>query len=130
MASDRPVNVSVTPAFEMPVGDLVFGAAIYLLTLLAYLPAIRGSFIWDDDSYIVNNPALKSPDGLKQIWFGILSDPRLYSVRVVPQYYPVTLTSFWLEYRLWDANPRGYHIVNVLLHASSAVLLWIILRKL
>src|SRR5436190_8100564 len=125
------INLSVTGS-AMPEARLwAAGLTIYALTLLAYLPVLnKGSFIWDDDSYIVNNPALKSPDGLKQIWFGILPDPLLYSVRVVPQYYPMTVTSFWLEYRMWEANPRGYHIVNVLLHATSAVLLWIILRKL
>src|SRR6478752_1075653 len=98
--------------------------------LLAYVPALKAQFIWDDDMYVVNNPALRSFNGLRTIWLGILPDPQAYRDAVVPQYYPMTLTSFWLEYRIWGANPFGYHIINVLLHATAALLIWTILRKL
>ena len=103
--------------------------AIYLLTFAAYWTSIRGEFIWDDDYYITNNTLLRSSDGLPQIWNpaewlkGEQSPMRL-------QYYPLTLTSFWIEYQIWGNNPLGYKITNVLLHASSACLLWIILRRL
>jgi len=34
------------------------GSLIVLLVFLAYLPALRGSFIWDDDSWTTNLSAL------------------------------------------------------------------------
>jgi tetratricopeptide (TPR) repeat protein len=98
-----------------------------MLCFLAYLPAIQSLFIWDDDYYVVKNLALRNFDGLQRIWIGILPDPHAYPV---PQYYPMTLTSFWLEYRAWGLDPTGYHVVNILLHATSAFVLWIILKKL
>src|SRR5947207_2999765 len=108
----------------------VGAAALFLMTLVAYAPALRGGFVWDDDAYVTDNLALRSFDGLRTIWLGILPDPQVYAAQVVPQYYPMTLTSFWLEFRIWGASAAGYHVVNVLLHATSALLLWVILRKL
>ena len=89
------------------------GALIVLLVFLAYLPALRGGFIWDDDSYVTENTTLHDLDGLRRIWF----DPG-----ALPQYYPLVHTTFWLEYHLWGLHPPGYHLVNVLLHAIAAIL--------
>jgi tetratricopeptide (TPR) repeat protein len=100
-------------------------AGIVLLTLIAYLPALRAGWIWDDDYYVTNNVNLRSAGGLGNIWtkFGL-------SEGGTPQYYPVTHTTFWIEHQLWGLRPGGYHLVNILLHATNAVLLWLILRRL
>ena len=90
-------------------------------------PALRGEFLWDDDYYVSNNRLLESWGGLQQIWFDVIGSPRDYPL---PQYYPMTHTSFWIEYRLWGLNPTGYHVTNVILHAASSLLIWLILRKL
>ena len=94
---------------------------IFLLTLLFYLPAIGGGYIWDDDDYVTTNLNLRTFDGLRRIWL---------EIGVTKQYYPLVHTSFWVEYHLWQLHPFGYHLVNVLLHALNATLLWVILRGL
>lgn len=97
------------------------GLILVLATLLAYGPAYRAGYVWDDESYVVNNETLRSPDGLRRIWF---------EIGATDQYYPLVFTTFWLEYQLWGLHPAGYHIVNVLLHAASALMLWLMLRRL
>ena len=89
-------------------------------TFLAYLPVWHAGLIWDDRSFVIDNPLIHSADGLSRFWF---------STQPV-DYYPVTSTMLWLEWRLWGANPLGYHLVNVLLHALNAALLWRLLQSL
>lgn len=110
-----PLAASPTTA-RVPTGALIVAGV-----LIAYLPAIFGGFIWDDDSYLTENMLLREPGGLQRIWF----EPR-----ATPQYYPLVFTTFWIEHRLWGLHPLGYHLVNVLLHAASSVLLYRLLRGL
>ncbi len=95
--------------------------ALIALTALAYAPAYHAAFIWDDSEYILDNKNLDSPAGLARIWL---------QPGATPQYYPLTFTTFWIEHHLWGANPAGYHIVNIALHAAAALALWRLLRKL
>ena len=93
---------------------------IVAAALIVYTPAMRSGFIWDDDRFLTDNPLIKAPDGLRLFWF---------STRPL-DYFPLTSTTLWIEWRLWHMNAAGYHIVNVLLHAASAVLLWRVLARL
>ena len=93
----------------------LLAAALILVTLLAYIPAMQGGFVWDDDDHLTENQTIRSLKGLGQIWF----EPDSTIV-----YYPLTFTTFWVEYKLWGLRPTGYHVVNVLLHAMSALLLY------
>jgi len=111
------------PILELPRKnrELFAAAAIVLLTLVAYIPAMLGGFVWDDDKYVTENPLLTAPDGLKQIWFSLNSPS---------QYFPLVYTTFRMEHAIWGLNPLGYHFVNLLLHIGNALLLWLILRRL
>jgi tetratricopeptide (TPR) repeat protein len=102
-------------------GHWLLAVMILIFTVLAYQSVWRAGFVWDDGRYVTENPALRSLDGLRGIW----SKPG-----TTIQYYPLVFTSFWAEYHLWKLQPLGYHLVNVLLHALNAVLLWRVLRRL
>lgn len=94
-------------------------AAIVVLTCVAYLPAMSAGFIWDDDAYVTENALLRDLDGLGRIWIP----------RQTPQYYPAVFTTFWIEHQVWGLNPTGYHLVNILLHALNAILVWHLCRS-
>jgi len=118
-AIPAPIAPAPWPSF-WPGQVWLFGALLAAVTFIAYLPVWRAGFIWDDDTFLWRNPLIQSPDGLSRLWF----------TTAAPDYFPVTSTMLWLEWRLWGANPLGYHLVNVLLHALSAVLLWRVLARL
>ena len=89
-------------------------------TLVAYLPALRGGLLWDDNSH-VTRPDLRSLHGLWRIWFDL---------GATQQYYPLLHSAFWLEHRIWGDAVLGYHLTNVALHAASACLVVMIVRRL
>ncbi|MHB8834564.1 MAG: tetratricopeptide repeat protein [Candidatus Methylomirabilia bacterium] len=93
--------------------------ALAVMIAVSYLPAIRGGFIWDDNSYLTGNPSIRSVEGLRSIWV---------TPGATPQYYPLVFTGFWVEYRLWGLHPLGYHLSNVALHIANSLLLWWVLR--
>lgn len=106
---------------------ILLATGLCVLVLLVYSPAMDGEFVFDDTLYFdLNTTSTEQPhiiradDGLKAIWF---------STRM-PDYWPLTNTMFWIEWRLWGENPTGYHIVNMLLHALSAMVIWRVLKRL
>jgi protein O-mannosyl-transferase len=116
-------------------GRKVFWASVLLvvLTCLAYGRVLTGGagYIWDDDAHVKANGALRDGQGLVDMWaWGPRAVFRKDQAAATPQYYPVTFTSFWLEYQMWGLRATGYHVTNVTLHLLSAFLIWIILRKL
>jgi len=100
----------------------IFGVLLATATLAAYLPALKGSFVWDDDSWTTGISSLLSDfSGLRLIWC---------RPTALQQYYPLTGTTFWLDYHLWGFWPLPYHVENVLLHILAALLFWRLLRQL
>ncbi len=80
------------------------GVALVALALVVYVPALGSGFVWDDDAFLTGNPLIAAADGLARFWFS--TEP--------PDYFPLTSTTLWLEWRLWGASPLGYHATNVL----------------
>ena len=76
--------------------------------------------LWDDNGHLTRAD-LQSLGGLWRIWF---------ELGATQQYYPVVHSAFWIMSRLWGSATTGYHVVNILLHATSAGLLVLLLRRL
>jgi tetratricopeptide (TPR) repeat protein len=95
-------------------------AFLLCATLIAYLPALHGGLLWDDNMH-VTRADLQSLHGLWRIWFDL---------GATQQYYPLLHSAFWLEHRIWGDAVLGYHLTNVALHAASACLVVMIVRRL
>lgn len=92
------------------------GLMLILGVILAYQPVWQAGFIWDDDDHVTANPCIIGPSGLKEIWTTSCAN-----------FFPLTLTTFWVEHALWGVEPLPYHLVNVLMHGACAILLWRVL---
>src|SRR2546421_12242524 len=120
-ASATPAIVSEAPDLERPSWQREWLWAFLLIALvfMCYARVFSAGLIWDDESHLTRNPCVVGPLGLKEIWT---------STQAV--YYPLVLTTFWVLHKLVGLNPLPYHLLNVLLHAASAILLWRLLRLL
>ena len=104
-----------------PWRNYIFAIALVLVTLSAYRPVWHGTPLMDDQTYLITKPELRSMSGLVRLWI----EPQ-----TTKQYHPLVNTVFWVGNRLWGNAMLGYHLVNIALHAVSALLLWKILREL
>jgi protein O-mannosyl-transferase len=110
-AKPPPKNASPSPVWL----SLLLAAA----TIIAYLPALRGGFIWDDDDHLTNNPCVVGPLGFKEIWTS-------YATRICP----LVISCFRVQYSLWGLDPLPYHLFTILMHACAAIVLWRVLLRL
>lgn len=113
----------LAPTLAVPWWDrssrwIAFG--MFVAVLLAYAPIFSAGYIWDDAGH-VTRPELRTLGGLFRIWF----EPG-----ATQQYYPLLHSAFWLEAHVWGDAPLGYHLLNLLLHATSACLFAAVLRRL
>ncbi len=100
-------------------------AGLVLLSVaIAHGRALTADFVsFDDDRYVYENPeVLKGLTADSIVWAFRIDHPRSY-------YHPLTWLSLMLDATVFGTRPWGYHLVNVLLHATSAILLLLFLLR-
>ena len=126
MSAEPRTGVSQTPRGLAEFNRLSLWHAVLLWSLFAAIalavlqPALRGAFIHDDYSLVVNHPYL-SPFNQENL-IAIL-DPFSDAAIHHSNYQPVTLLLYALEKALFGSNTFGYHVVNAVIHALNCVLL-------
>lgn len=100
----------------------LIAGAVFAGAVAVFLPALRYPFLtWDDGVNIAGNELLRfDAPGLAFM----LTGTRL------GHWQPLSWLSLALDRAVWDADPFGYHLTAVLLHATSAVLLYFLARRL
>lgn len=96
-------------------------AVLAVLTIAVFVGTLRNQFLQlaFDDSLILDTPALHG-----------LNWPNLRALATdsyQAHYVPLTMLSLAIDYHFWGPNPWGYHATNVLLHATTVLLLYFFL---
>ncbi len=88
-------------------------ALVALATFILYLPALRNGIVyWDDYSYIIANPHIRSFDSAFFRW--------AFFDFYEANWYPLTWISHAVDYALWGLKPFGHHLTNNIIHAVNA----------
>jgi tetratricopeptide (TPR) repeat protein len=98
-----------------------FSAAF--VSLLVYLPSLGNDFVnWDDSVYVYDNQYVKQDffDFIKWMFASVYSS----------NWHPLLWLSFKVDYALWELNPFGYHLSNVLLHGANVLLVVLLTGRL
>ncbi|MDO8619446.1 MAG: glycosyltransferase family 39 protein [Candidatus Daviesbacteria bacterium] len=110
--------------------DLTFRSYILILCLVGaviYFHSLTNQFLLDDPSQISNNPAVHSLTNIPQLFLGstFAGGKNLEGI----YYKPVMTTFYTVIYSLFGANPFPFHLIQLILHALNAILVFLLLKK-
>ncbi len=96
---------------------------LVLAVALVYGQTLRHAFInYDDSTYVFGEPHVSG--GLS--WSGVVW---AFTRGPVGEWYPLAMLSHMLDCQLYGLCPGGHHLTNVLLHAASSVVLFLVLWR-
>ena len=97
---------------------LIFAAAF-----VAFLPALSADFLnWDDDVNFLTNPNFRGLGWENLRWMATTTHQG--------HWIPLSWLTLGVNYALGGMDPWGYHLLNLLFHAASAVLFYFAARRL
>ena len=96
---------------------------LLLAVFAVFGQTVRYDFVnYDDQEYVYENEQLRSGlSGAGIAW--------AFTTFHFYNWHPLTWLSYMLDYEIFDLHPGGYHLTNVLLHAATAMLLFLALRR-
>jgi protein O-mannosyl-transferase len=101
----------------------LMAGSLVLLTIVLYWPATSHDFVsYDDRSYVTANPHVQRGLSWAALKWACVSS-------VSCNWHPVTVLSHMLDCQLFGLKPWGHHLINVLLHALNAGLVFALLRQ-
>lgn len=110
--------------------DLKWILPLVFACIAVYANTVGGDFVYDDLRQIVRNPLIQKNE---LIWQALTSDVWAFKgdgTTVASNYWRPTFTAWHiLIFRLFGAEPAGWHVTNILLHTVVCLLIFALLRS-
>jgi protein O-mannosyl-transferase len=102
---------------------IAIATCLFLVVLWAFLSATRSGFISVDDELFVTENA--------HVQRGLTREGVAWALRqpVAANWHPLTTLSHMLDCQLYGLTAWGHHLTNILLHAASTALLFVVFRN-
>jgi tetratricopeptide (TPR) repeat protein len=118
---------SVAPAApRAPSFGLLAGVCAFLVLVVAMVfgQTLRHDFVnFDDDAYVYESPHIIQGLTYRSIAWA-------FTHSHAGNWHPLTSISHMLDCQMYGLQPAGHHFTNLVLHAATAVLLFLVLRGL
>jgi len=103
---------------------------IVVVCVLVFANSLSGEFVYDDTRQILRNPLIQenmlAAKALTSDVWAFKGDGTV----VASNYWRPTFTAWHIvNYRLFGANPFGWHLLNLLLHCGVCILAFALLRR-
>jgi tetratricopeptide (TPR) repeat protein len=96
--------------------------SLLLSTLCVYCSVVQNSFVnFDDDLYFSTPEIRQAFDWNLLRW--------AFTTFAQANWHPITWLSHALDYQLFRSNPVAVHVESVLIHAASAIVLFLLLQE-
>jgi tetratricopeptide (TPR) repeat protein len=100
---------------------MIICSVLVVLIFAAHAPALRATFVWDDTALVLRDPLIRSwrliPEGFQHFLFVDATPSNFYR--------SVQRLTYTLEYWAFAFRPAPYHLTNIVLHAATAMALFI-----
>lgn len=96
-----------------------WGIVPAIVTFILYIPAFQlGWTNWDDPRYVLENESMLQLD-----WGALMTQS------FVGNFHPLTMLSLGIDHLLFGTSASGYHVINVVLHVLSTILVYHLFSK-
>ncbi|MEJ2010142.1 MAG: glycosyltransferase family 39 protein [Acidobacteriota bacterium] len=105
---------------------LLAGALLAAVTFVVFSGSLANGFVYDDNPQILQNAFILNPHLWKQIFTGSVWS---FQGAHTNFYRPLQFACYWFLYRIGGPNPALFHLLNLLLYAVSAWLVYRLARE-
>src|SRR5437588_1718430 len=103
--------------------NLFIVTGLVALVWLVFGQTIKFPFInFDDPEYVYEVPEINSGLSLQNIKWAFTHWP-------ATNWFPLTNISHMVDFQIYGSNPGAFHLTNVILHAATAILLFLVLSR-
>ena len=94
---------------------------VFIVSFICRINILNNSFVLDDFVLIVNNSFIQST----QNFFTVINPVNFFYVLPIRcGARPITVATYIIDYSLWNLNPFGYHLSNLLIHCLNVLLVF------
>ncbi|MCF6155740.1 MAG: tetratricopeptide repeat protein [Candidatus Brocadia sp.] len=97
---------------------------LIFISVLLYINSLSNTFVYDDVYIITENHFIKSLGNLPKLFqkeYLLLSGELSYR--------PIVTLSYFIDYAIWQLNPLGYHLTNIILHTINVFLFYYLIKS-